>query len=270
MEKILVAQIIAHYIADFYLLPKSIWKGKRNNIIRSWHIYVHTLIVFFTSAVLTPAYDFILYAALIATSHYVIDSLLEYSEHLLLAYRVKQNNSTENENKERCKFSEFFFSDQLLHMLSIYIFVRLYCANGGSTPVYFNTLSLRIMLIVCCIIFCLKPTSIYIKNYLRGLRLTSPKEESSITMESGVGLDRAGREIGYIERTVTLLLVLLGQYTAIGFILTAKSVLRYANIQFKKTEYVLTGTLFSFGIAIIVGILLEEGVWEYIIHYISI
>ena len=65
---------------------------------------------------------------------------------------------------------------------------------------------------------------------------------------------KAGRFIGNIERTMILSFVLLGQYSAIGFLVAAKSILRLKDEQ-KLSEYILTGTFLSVGIAIIAGII---------------
>jgi hypothetical protein len=72
----------------------------------------------------------------------------------------------------------------------------------------------------------------------------------------GDDLLNAGKLIGNIERVLTLTLLLMGQYEAIGFIIAGKSILRYEGEKTAKTEYVLVGTLLSFGIAIIIGILI--------------
>jgi hypothetical protein len=44
------------------------------------------------------------------------------------------------------------------------------------------------------------------------------------------------------------------QYEAVGFLIAAKSILRYEGKKTSKTEYVLIGSLLSFGIGIIIGI----------------
>jgi phosphate/sulfate permease len=59
-----------------------------------------------------------------------------------------------------------------------------------------------------------------------------------------------------MERFVTLALILMGQYEAVGLLIAAKSILRYNNNQ--KTEYVLVGTLLSFGFAILIGALISK------------
>lgn len=64
-------------------------------------------------------------------------------------------------------------------------------------------------------------------------------------------LINAGRLIGITERILALILLFLGEFEAIGFIIAAKSILRYDNEDSAKTEYVLIGTMLSFGMAIL-------------------
>lgn len=72
-------------------------------------------------------------------------------------------------------------------------------------------------------------------------------------------LANAGTLIGYLERLLILTFVLLEQWEAVGFLLTAKSILRFNEIQNAKvrslSEYVLLGTLLSFSLSIAVGLL---------------
>lgn len=48
---------------------------------------------------------------------------------------------------------------------------------------------------------------------------------------------------------------MLRQFEAIGFIVAAKSLLRFKETDTAKTEYVLAGTFLSFGIAIACGLM---------------
>lgn len=50
--------------------------------------------------------------------------------------------------------------------------------------------------------------------------------------------------------------MLCGQHEAIGFLIAAKSIIRYKDGDISKTEYVLAGTLISVFIAVISGLLL--------------
>lgn len=69
------------------------------------------------------------------------------------------------------------------------------------------------------------------------------------------GLPGGGRTIGNLERGLIFLLVLTGQAASIGFLIAAKSVLRFGSIANEKevSEYVIIGTLASFSWAIVVA-----------------
>ena len=62
------------------------------------------------------------------------------------------------------------------------------------------------------------------------------------------GLPGGGRTIGHLERGLIFLLILTGQAQSIGFLIAAKSVLRFGSISTEKevSEYVIIGTLASF------------------------
>ena len=61
--------------------------------------------------------------------------------------------------------------------------------------------------------------------------------------------------IGLLERALIFLMVLAGQPAGIGFLIAAKSVLRFdtASKDQRASEYVIIGTLASFGWALLVS-----------------
>jgi len=64
-----------------------------------------------------------------------------------------------------------------------------------------------------------------------------------------------GRIIGMLERIFIFLFTVAGQYAAIGFILTAKGVVRYKEFENRTfAEYVLIGTLLSALLALLIGL----------------
>ncbi len=68
------------------------------------------------------------------------------------------------------------------------------------------------------------------------------------------GLPKAGQRIGQLERAVIFLLVLIGEPSGIGFLIAAKSLLRFeATKEQRASEYVIIGTLTSFGWALAVS-----------------
>ena len=92
-------------------------------------------------------------------------------------------------------------------------------------------------------------------------------------INSGDSLKDAGRWIGILERILILTLVYIHEFGAIGFLITAKSLLRVVDKPFvpgnepsltkpfsprKHTEYVLIGTFLSFAIAILTGLFINR------------
>lgn len=79
--------------------------------------------------------------------------------------------------------------------------------------------------------------------------------------ETGDGLRDAGRYIGMLERVLILTFIFMNQFSATGFLIAAKSVLRFGDIRDnsnrKGAEYILIGTMISFTVAIFTGLLAE-------------
>ena len=70
------------------------------------------------------------------------------------------------------------------------------------------------------------------------------------------GLPGGGSTIGNLERGLIFLLILSGQAQSIGFLIAAKSVLRFGSVSSEKevSEYVIIGTLASFSWGIVVAL----------------
>ena len=93
-----------------------------------------------------------------------------------------------------------------------------------------------------------KPTSILIGMFT---------QRWQNVLSDSKGLHDAGMWIGYAERVLALTFMLLGTYEALGFLIAAKSLLRFQETDTKRTEYVLIGTLLSFGVAVMCGVVVE-------------
>lgn len=109
------------------------------------------------------------------------------------------------------------------------------------------------LLLLLGYVLVLKPSSVVIGSIL------SPWLPSVNTQGT---LKSAGTLIGYLERVLILTFVLLKQWEAIGFLLTAKSILRFNDIkgieQRALSEYVLLGTLLSFTTSIGIGLVVAK------------
>jgi hypothetical protein len=76
------------------------------------------------------------------------------------------------------------------------------------------------------------------------------------------GLTRGGQYIGWLERSLVMLLLLMDQPNGIGFLIAVKSVLRFGDIkepsQRKVAEYIIIGTFLSFGWALSISTLTQK------------
>jgi hypothetical protein len=68
------------------------------------------------------------------------------------------------------------------------------------------------------------------------------------------GFENGGRIIGQLERALIFLFIMVNQPSAVGFLIAAKSILRFGEIKDKENrmeaEYIIIGTLMSFLFAI--------------------
>ena len=96
------------------------------------------------------------------------------------------------------------------------------------------------------------PSGILIGKFTQKWRDTIPKS----TQLNEQSLENAGKWIGFFERFLILTFILVQQYTAIGFLVAAKSIFRYPDRR-DIGEYILIGTLLSFSIAVCVGLLVQ-------------
>ena len=107
------------------------------------------------------------------------------------------------------------------------------------------------------IALCVPAGGVLISRLLRPF--THEIRESDIT-----GLAQGGQYIGWLERILVMLLVLMDQPNGIGFLIAAKSILRFGEIkdanQRKVAEYIIIGTFLSFGWALLISVLTQKAV----------
>lgn len=218
--------LLAHVIGDFYLQNDKYCTQKEERKFKSWFLYVHSLVIGGMSWVAVPVYDFGFYALAIAFSHLVIDVIKTYSPKGLWSFVI----------------------DQIVHW-AILIIVTSSFDTTTKLPIQSidcNS-SFSIPLFILAILLCIKPANILIKLVLKKYQVGET--------QSCENIKNAGALIGNLERILTIIFVILGQYEAIGFIIASKSILRFKDTDTAKTEYVLAGTFLSFGIALLCGLI---------------
>ncbi|QSW90023.1 DUF3307 domain-containing protein [Flavobacterium endoglycinae] len=224
--------LLAHLLGDFIWQPNSWVAHKEAHKHKSIYLYLHIFLHGILAAVLAGEISFIPYAVLIAITHGIIDLTK-------LHFQKSKNKRT------------WFVVDQIAHLL-ILIGITLLYENENIDFLWFDN---RFWILLTGILLVTKPASIFIKTIIS---IWSPESQNSHQDNS---LASAGNYIGILERLLTVCFILTGHFEAIGFLLAAKSIFRFGDLKEAKdrklTEYVMIGTLISFGIAIITGLILQ-------------
>ena len=225
--------LLAHLLGDFIWQPNSWVADKEAKKHKSIYLYLHVLLHCILAAILVGEIRFLPYAILIAVTHGIID-LIKL-----------------NFQKKKTKRS-WFVLDQIAHILVLLAVVLLY---KGETInfLWFNN---QFWILITGVLFITKPTSIIIKTIIS---IWNPESENS---QHDNSLAKAGNYIGILERLFVFCFILTGHFEAIGFLLAAKSIFRFGDLKEAKdrklTEYVLIGTLISFGAAILTGLVVQS------------
>lgn len=240
MVMIFLQLLCAHIVADFYLQSHDICMHKMQlQTGQGWmcqigHAFVHGLL----------AYIFVLdwtnwlLLLLVFVSHLIIDILKD-----ICLSKIQYQPSDIKSNWE----CVLFVIDQALHILVICMLLK-YVDIAENTAIC-NILDTKIMSYVVAYLIVVKPTSILVGKFAQRWQ--------NVLLDSK-GLHDAGMWIGYAERVLALTFMLLGTYEALGFLIAAKSLLRFQETDTKRTEYVLIGTLLSFGVAVLLGVIINS------------
>ena len=199
---------------------------------KSLALITHSITVLLLSWTFSLQWNFIIAAVIITSFHYIIDVI----------------NTALNKNDKLKNIS--FFIDQSFHLLVIFGVVTIFAKYFQFKPVIEIAFDTKTLLIAAAYLFCTKPTNILIKEILKAYKIIISKNSTD-------DIPNAGKLIGNVERILALTLILNNQYEAVGFIIAAKSILRFKDTDINKPEYVLVGTLLSFGIVVIIGVLIQ-------------
>ena len=224
---------IGHFLGDYYFqTDKSVKNQSEKSVIR--HSVIYAILQFL---IILPVFNWfvLLASAFISMTHFIID---------YIKFKYKQKQSI---TYERTVF--IYIIDQVLHWMIIILsngFLKynqiaiqyLSFLQKVIINLQLNTELLLSWLLILLVIY--RPASITIRVVLDYFE---PKNKQT----EDLGIPSAGALIGIFERLIILMMLYVGQYTAIGFVLTAKSVARYNKISEEPqfAEYYLLGTLLS-------------------------
>jgi hypothetical protein len=232
-EQLIVLQIIAHFLTDYTFQPAAKAHDKNTLGFRSSYLKWHILLAFFLSWIVSFEFLFVIASLVIALAHWVIDGIKVFVSRSRVARYA-------------------YFIDQALHLAVIFAVVPAYVSLFGDHSFTPDALGIRIPAIVAGFLFCAKASNVLIKEILAFFEIKVRK-----TGQEETDLPNAGKLIGVVERWLIIVFIWIGHFEAIGFLLAAKSIMRFKTDESLKTEYLLTGTLLSFSIAIGAGLILQ-------------
>ncbi|WP_435277098.1 DUF3307 domain-containing protein [Psychrobium sp. nBUS_13] len=230
------ALVIAQVFFQYYCQPSRWLENRKERGLMSLSLIKHSLVQGIVGCcvlawVTLDAGSLISLFLLLALSHWVIDAMV-----YLMGFRVR-----------------VLLVAQALH--SIILLLLAIHVHGIELLSLWDGLIKEIepkhLAVVIAYLLVLKPTSSMISALLATY--------SPINREENEGLIAGGEIIGYLERLLMLTFVLVGQYAVIGFILAAKSIFRFGELNKASyrnlTEYVLLGSLLSVTTTSLIGLL---------------
>jgi len=228
--------LLAHIITDFVLQPAKAIQQKRTHKAKAPFLYLHAFIAGLLTYLFLQQWTGFLVPVFVMITHFGID--------------LWKLNQKEDDLKT-------FLLDQFFHLL-VLLFAWLYLTENfnGIVP-FFESLfdSQNALILITGYLIVIFPFGFIIGKATKTWQEEIEKEDKINSLE------KAGRYIGIFERILVLTFVLSQNMAAIGFLIAAKSILRFSDKSQsggrKQTEYVLIGTLMSFALTIILGFLMN-------------
>ncbi|MCJ7679943.1 MAG: DUF3307 domain-containing protein [Candidatus Aminicenantes bacterium] len=216
MEKLAALLIAAHAICDFSLQPDSLLRRKKNILFLMLHAMVHAALVY----LFLQAWTCWQSPALMFASHSLIDF-------------IKQRIGKES--------AKAFLIDQSAHFLSLMTVAWILVETGWLPD--FTGVGYKVFIVSAGFILTVQGSEFLITKLIKRLL-----EDNDLELD---GLKNGGKWIGQLERSLIFLFIFIGQPAGIGFLVAAKSILRFEEAKKQKmAEYVLIGTLLSFSLGI--------------------
>lgn len=233
--------ILGHLLGDFYLQnDEMVRRKKKEKDVLNLHCIVYCLIVAMCSFWFVPSDyggSYLIYLGSIMAAHWGID----YAKNHF--------------NKQGVQLLAFIM-DQAAHLAVLMIPARLF---EGSQNILLNgtVLDCRPWIpafhVAICVLICGKPASVLVRVMFEDIKAKGRNAgRFYLDGQDRETQDRAGEMIGILEREIIFILGIMDQFSAIGFVLAAKSLARFEQLKNQGfAEKYLIGTLLSALIAIL-------------------
>ena len=226
--------MLAHMLGDYYFQPQCLAKLKSRNTL---YVLIHAGIyaaVMFSTLLLCYSNAYLYAVAACAVTHAVIDIV-----------------------KQLILNGAAYLIDQALHLSIILAvsFASAFYGEGRGIEFLQNDIKALVgidgfamLSILTMLLAVLKPANVFVQKVL----VTEKPDEKVKTRLKHGGC------IGSLERFIIICMLLLGQYSAVALVFTAKSIVRFKDFEDRSfAEYYLYGTLLSVAVSIALFALLK-------------
>lgn len=239
--------MIGHLLGDFYFQTNKLADNKKKSFAYTvLHCLVYSLTLFVVLTITTgKLVEYILPTLLIGALHLLVDGI-----------KCGIYKCVNLDKKEL----PIFITDQLIHIGILFVINCLYTVKYSVDwiPVVSENFLISMQnapVIIFAFLLCGKPAAIIVSLVFGLIPKTIEKADAGNVVIIGSNKQenvRIGSWIGILEREIILILGLLGQYGAIGFVIAAKSLARHSQLNEPAfAEKYLIGTLLSSLIALL-------------------
>ncbi len=223
MERYLAVLISSHLIADFLLQPGRLVQLKKRPVYLFFHGAVHALTVY------------------LALQNWFVWQvpLLVFLVHIFIDY-IKQLITGGDDS------AKVFVTDQAVHIASLVALILL--LQRFLVYIEFTGQGYEVIITIAAVSVVVPGSGYFVGKFMKPIL-----DNNSLSLK---GLENGGMLIGRLERLLILVLIYINQPIGIGFLVAAKSILRFEESKDHQTaEYVIIGTLLSFTLAIVFSIM---------------
>lgn len=219
MTELAIVLLTAHCLGDFLLQPTGLARRKGQFGFLALHALIHAALAY----LLLQQWSLWQLPATVLVIHGLIDW-------------IKQRSGSDS--------ATAFAVDQGAHFAVTLALVAGMSRLGWLAS--YGGIDLRPLIVIAGWAAAARGSGLFIGHFARRI-----VERNGIREDIEGGLQDGGQLIGQLERTLIFLFIVVGRPEGIGFLVAAKSILRYEESKKQKlAEYVLLGTLLSFSLAI--------------------
>jgi hypothetical protein len=235
---LLLKWFCAHLLGDYLLQSNAMVRHKKRLKAKSWILYAHCLLHGLLIYVFTAQWSNWSIPLAVTVSHFFID-----------LWKLNRPDKI-----------GYFLADQLIHLLVLTLLFIYTQSETDAFEIFFLSWwnNKGVWAIGLGYLLLLWPVGLLI-GYLTQRWRNDIGVQLERTQQS---LAEAGKWIGMFERILVYTFIITNQFGGIGFLITAKSILRFSETKKesgrKEAEYILIGTLISFAFAILTGLLINQ------------